>query len=75
MGIVTSYELRTTDLVWFLPRGDYELTLARLASVPGISIGRTVTKTVTCSESNGALLLVRANDSPRNKWGETAGKD
>ena len=28
MGIVTSYELRTIDGGWFLPRGDYDLTLA-----------------------------------------------
>ena len=47
MGIVSSYEVRTIDRVWFLPRGDYELTLARLAAAPGMSIGRTVTKTVT----------------------------
>ena len=56
------------DRVWFLPRGDYELTLARLAAAPGISIGRTVTKTVTnagefvlsqmarCYSFNGAIL-------------------
>ena len=36
MGIVSSYEVRTIDRVWFLPRGDYELTLARLAPTPGI---------------------------------------
>ena len=47
MGIVSSYEVCTIDRVWFLPRGDYELTLARLASAPRISIGSTVTKTVT----------------------------
>ena len=47
MGIVSSYEVHTIDRVWFLPRGDYELTLARLAASPGISIGRTVTMTVT----------------------------
>ena len=47
MDIVSSYELRTIDRVWFLPRGDYKLTLARLATAAGISIGRTVTKTVT----------------------------
>ena len=37
MGIVSSYEVRTIDRVWFLPRGDYELTLARLAAAPGMS--------------------------------------
>ena len=46
MGIVSSYEVRTIDRVWFLPREDYELTPARLAAASGISIGRTVTKTV-----------------------------
>ena len=50
MGIVSSYELRTIDRVWFLPGGDYESTLARLATAAGISIGRTVTKTVTNAE-------------------------
>ena len=50
MGIVSSYEVRTIDRVWLLPRGDYKLTLARLAAAPGISIGRTVTKTVTNSD-------------------------
>ena len=80
MGIVSSYEVRTIDRVWFLPRGDNELTLARLATAAGISIGRTVTKTVTnadefCSESNGALLLVNQGYSTRNKWGETTRKD
>ena len=47
MDIVSSYEVRTIDRVWFLARGDYELTLARSATAPGISIGRTVTKIVT----------------------------
>ena len=72
MGIVSSYELRTIDRVWFLPRGDHELTLARLAAAPGISIGRTVTKTVTnadefvmqakfvLSQTARCYLLIRA---------------
>ena len=47
MGIVSSYELRTVDRVWFLSRGDYGLTFAYLATSPGISIGRTVIKTET----------------------------
>ena len=50
MGIVSSYEPRTIDRVWFLPRGDYELTLARSVAAAGISIGRTVIKTVTNAE-------------------------
>ena len=44
---MSSYEVHSIDRVWFLPRGDYELTLARLATTAGISIGRTVTNTVT----------------------------
>ena len=72
LGIVSSYEVRTIDRVWLLPRGDYELTLARLAAAPGISIGRTVTKTVTnadefvmqakfvLSQTARCYLLIRA---------------
>ena len=70
MGIVSSYEVRTVDRVWFLPRGDYELTLARLATAPGISIGRTVTNTVknefimqakfVLSQTARCYLLIRA---------------
>ena len=65
MGIVSSYEVRTIDRVCFLPRGDYELTLARSVASPGISIGRTVTKTVTnaefvLSQTARCYLLIRA---------------
>ena len=72
MGIVSSYELCTIGRVWFLPRGDYELTLARLATAAGILIGRTVTKTVTnadefvmrakfvLSQTARCYLLIRA---------------
>ena len=34
----------------YLPRGDYGLTLACLAPVPGITIGHTVPKTATNAE-------------------------
>ena len=72
IGIVSSNEPRTINRVWFLPRGDYELTLARLEAAPGISIGRTVTKTVTnadefvmqpkfvLSQTARCYLLIRA---------------
>ena len=61
MGIVSSYEPRTIDRVWFLPRGDYELTLASSVAAPGISIGRTVTKTeFVLSQTARCYLLIRA---------------
>ena len=72
MGIVSSYELRTIDRVWFLPREDYELTLSPSAPAAGISIGRTITKTVTnadefvmqakfvLSQTARCYLLIRA---------------
>ena len=86
MGIVSTYEVRTIDQVWFLPKGDYELTLARLAAAPGISIGCTVTKTVTnadefvmqakfiLSQTARCYLLIRAILQEIN-GGETTRKD
>ena len=86
IGIVSSYEVRTIDRVWFLPRRNYELILAGLAAAPGISIGRKVTKTVTnadefvmqakfvLSQTARCLILVNQGYSTRNKRGETTQK-
>ena len=52
---MTSFERRTIGRVWLPPREDYELTLAPLAAAPGVSLGRTVNKTVATNAGDIVL--------------------